>query len=157
MDRSVMMAYTEVDRILNLMDEQYQKKIPEKLRKLISESKLNDYDVIINPKIPLKEQKISRKALSILAVLNYNYWCVGESKKQKLIEKYIKNEKIKQEKLIELYNPDNLFNNKNEFSKQNIENKQLIVYNKKENVIIKIFNKIKKLLKIDITQKNSII
>ena len=138
MDRSVMMAYTEVDRILNLMDEQYQKKIPEKLRKLISESKLNDYDVIINPKIPLKEQKISRKALSILAVLNYNYWCVGESKKQKLIE---------------IYNPDNLFNNKNEFSKQNIENKQLIVYNKKENVIIKIFNKIKKLLKIDITQK----
>lgn len=121
MDRSVMMAYTEVDRILNLMDEQYQKKIPEKLRKLISESKLNDYDVIINPQIPLKEQKISRKALSILAVLNYNYWCVGESKKQ------------------------------------NIENKQLIVYNKKENVIIKIFNKIKKLLKIDITQKNSII
>lgn len=153
MDRSVMMAYTEVDRILNLMDEQYQKKIPEKLRKLISESKLNDYDVIINPKIPLKEQKISRKALSILAVLNYNYWCVGESKKQKLIEKYINNEKIKQEKLRELYNPDNLFNNKNEFSKQNIENKQLIVYNKKENVIIKIFNKIKKLLKIDITQK----
>ena len=153
MDRSVMMAYTEVDRILNLMDEQYQKKIPEKLRKLISESKLNDYDVIINPKIPLKEQKISRKALSILAVLNYNYWCVGESKKQKLIEKYIKNEKIKQEKLRELYNPDNLFNNKNEFSKQIIENKQLIVYNKKENVIIKIFNKIKKLLKIDITQK----
>lgn len=153
MDRSVMMAYTEVDRILNLMDEQYQKKIPEKLRKLISESKLNDYDVIINPKIPLKEQKISRKALSILAVLNYNYWRVGESKKQKLIEKYIKNEKIKQEKLRELYNPDNLFNNKNEFSKQNIENKQLIVYNKKENVIIKIFNKIKKLLKIDITQK----
>lgn len=153
MDRSVMMAYTEVDRILNLMDEQYQKKIPEKLRKLISESKLNDYDVIINPKIPLKEQKISRKALSILAVLNYNYWSVGESKKQKLIEKYIKNEKIKQEKLRELYNPDNLFNNKNEFSKQNIENKQLIVYNKKENVIIKIFNKIKKLLKIDITQK----
>ena len=153
MDRSVMMAYTEVDRILNLMDEQYQKKIPEKLRKLISESKLNDYDVIINPKIPLKEQKISRKALSILAVLNYNYWCVGESKKQKLIEKYIENEKIKQEKLRELYNPDNLFNNKNEFSKQIIENKQLIVYNKKENVIIKIFNKIKKLLKIDITQK----
>ena len=153
MDRSVMMAYTEVDRILNLMDEQYQKKIPEKLRKLISESKLKDYDVIINPQIPLKEQKISRKALSILAVLNYNYWCVGESKKQKLIEKYIKNEKIKQEKLRELYNPDNLFNNKNEFSKQNIENKQLIVYNKKENVIIKIFNKIKKLLKIDITQK----
>lgn len=148
MDRSVMMAYTEVDRILNLMDEQYQRKIPEKLRKLISESKLNDYDVIINPQIPLKEQKISRKALSILAVINYNYWCVGENQKQKLIEKYIKNEKIKQEELRKFHNPDNLFNNKNGFSKSNIENKQLIVYNKKENVIIKIFKKIKNCLKL---------
>lgn len=148
MDRSVMMAYTEVDKILNLMDEKFQKKIPKKLRKLISESKLTDYDVTINPNIPLNEQKISRKALSILAVLNYNYWCVGESKKTKLIEKYKRNEKIKQEKLRELYNPNNLFNKKNELSKQNEENKQLIIYNKKENFIIKIFNKIKKLLKL---------
>lgn len=153
MDRSIMIAYTEVDKILNLMDEEFQNKIPEKLRKLISESKLTDYDVTINPNIPLNEQKVSRKALSILAVLNYNYWCVGESKKTKLIEKYKKNEKIEQEKLRELYNPDNLFKKKKELSKQNEENKQLIVYNKREKFIIKIFNKIKKLLKIDMTQK----
>ena len=35
-----MIAYTEVDEVLNLMDKEFQRKIPEKLRKLISENKL---------------------------------------------------------------------------------------------------------------------
>ena len=76
-----MIAYTEVDEVINLMDEQLKDKIPNKLRKLINENKLSDYNVIINPNIPLKEQKISRKALAILAVINYNYWCNEENKK----------------------------------------------------------------------------
>ena len=33
MDKSIMIAYAEVDQILNLMDEQFQRKIPDKLRK----------------------------------------------------------------------------------------------------------------------------
>ena len=154
MDRSVLIAYAEVDKILDLMDEQFQKKIPEKLRKLISQSKLNDYDIIINPNISLKEQKISRKALSILAVLNYNYWCEGEKEKEKLIEKYKENERIKQKKLSEQYNTDNLFNNKiSNSSRVNTENKQLIVYDKKENFLVKLISKLRRVLKIDITQK----
>ena len=57
MDKNIMIAYTEVDEILNLMEEEFQKKIPVKLRNLISENKLNDYNIIIDPNIPLKEQK----------------------------------------------------------------------------------------------------
>ncbi len=148
MDRSIAIAFAEVDEILGFMDEQYQKKIPEKLRKLISNNKLTDYNVVIKPNIPLTEQKISRKALSILSVLNYNYWCVEDEKKEKLIEKYKKNEIAKQEKLRELYNPDNLFDTKKQIFKENNEAKQLIAYNKKENVIMKIINKIKTLLKL---------
>ena len=59
MDRTFMIAYSEVDDILSILDEQLQNKIPEKLRILISENKLKDYNVIIDPNIPLKEQKIS--------------------------------------------------------------------------------------------------
>lgn len=155
MNKSVMIAYTEVDKILDLMDEQFQRKIPKKLRSLIKKNKLSDYNVTINPNIPLKEQNISRKALSILAVLNYNYWCEGEDKKEKLIEKYRNNEKVRQEKLREQYNPDNIFKNKTESINDNakIENKQLIVYNKKDNLFTKLINKIKKTLKIDIKFK----
>ena len=148
MDRSIAIAFAEVDEILSFMDEQYQKKIPEKLRKLISNNKLTDYNIVIKPNIPIKEQKISRKALSILSVINYNYWCDGEEKKEKLIEKYKKNGLIKQEQLRELYNPDNLFKTQNQTYKKIVQDKQLIVYNKKENVIMKILNKIKKLLKL---------
>ena len=148
MDRSIAIAFAEVDEILNFMDKQYQKKIPEKLRKLISNNKSTDYNVVIKPNIPLTEQKISRKALAILSVINYNYWCIEEENKERLIEKYKKNETAKQEKLRELYNPDNLFEAKKQIYKNANENKQLIVYNKKENVIMKIVNKIKRLLKL---------
>lgn len=152
MDRTFMIAYSEVDAILNLLDEQLQNKIPDKLRVLIYENKLNDYNVIIDPNIPLKQQKISREALSILAVLNYNYWCTGESEKKKLLEKYNENERIRQEKMKEKYNPDNIFKNTIETeikeNKQNEENKYLIEYDKKENFFIKIINKIKNILKL---------
>ena len=148
MDRSIAIAFAEVDEILNFMDKQYQKKIPEKLRKLISNNKSTDYNVVIKPNIPLTEQKISRKALSILSVINYNYWCIEEENKERLIEKYKRNEIAKQEKLRELYNPDNLFEGKKQIYKKANEDKQLIAYNKKENVIMKIVNKIKRLLKL---------
>lgn len=148
MDRSIMVAYTEVDTVLKLMDDQFQKKIPDKLRSLISEYKLDDYNVIINPNISLKEQKISRKALAILAVLNYNYWCEDENKKERLIEKYKNNEIEKQNKLRELYNPDNLFNKNSELIEESKEENQLIVYDKRINVITKIIKKIKKTLKL---------
>ena len=153
MDKSVMIAYTEVDTILDLMDEEYQKKIPEKLRNLISKNKLNNYNVMIDSNIPLTEQNISRKALAILAVLNYNYWCDGKEKQKELMQKYMNNEKIKQQKIRKQYDSNNLFNNKN--SNNNDENieKQLIIYNKKDSLLIKIINKIKKLLKIDIIMK----
>lgn len=153
MDKSVMIAYTEVDKILDLMDEKFRKKVPEKLRQLISENKLSNYNVVVNPNIPLTEQKISRKALAILAVLNCNYWCIDENNKNELIEKYKNNERVKQQKLREQYNPDKLFKNTNLNKDNENINKQLIVYEKKESFIAKIINKIKRLLKIDIIKK----
>ena len=152
MDRTFMIAYSEVNAILNLLDEELLNKIPKKLRILISENKLNDYNVIIDPNIPLKEQKISREALSILAVLNYKYWCTEEKKKKKLLKKFNENERIKQEKMREKYNPDKIFKNtietEIEENKEKIENKYLIEYDKKENFFIKIINKIKDILKL---------
>lgn len=146
MDRSLMIAYTEVYEIINLMDDQYKEKIPKRLRQHISEMKLNDYNVKIDSNISLKEQEISKKALSILAVLNYNYWCVDDNKKNILINQYIKNEEEYQKKLREEYNYDKLFNTKNKNTKYNEVNecKQLVKYNKKESLWIKIINKIKK-------------
>lgn len=148
MNRSIAIAFSEVDEILNLMDEEYQKKIPKKLRELISNNKLDDYNVSLKPNIPLNEQGISRKALSILSVINYNYWCIEENEKEKLIKKYKNNEIVKQEKLRELYNPDSLFNTKKQTYENTNEDKQLVVYSEEKNIITKIIKKIKSLLRL---------
>ena len=122
--------------------------IPKKLRELISYNKLNDYNVVIDPNVPLSKQNISKRALSILAVINYKYWCIDEEHKAKLLEKYKKNEITKQEELRKLYNPDKIFETNKQVYKNDNEDKQLIVYNKNENIIIKILNKIKSFFKL---------
>ncbi len=148
MDKSLEVALTEVNEVLKHMDEQYQQMIPKKLRELISYNKLNDYNVVIDPNVPLSEQNISKRALSILAVINYKYWCIDEEHKAKLLEKYKKNEITKQEELRKLYNPDKIFETNKQVYKNDNEDKQLIVYNKNENIIIKILNKIKSFFKL---------
>jgi len=145
MDTSIMVAYAEVDEIINLMDKQYQEKIPLKLRLFIAERKLKNYKVIINQNLSLKEQKLSKKALAILAVLNYKYWCNSEEEKEKLIKKYERNEKKYQEELKERYNIDDLFKNRIlEQDNEIIECKQLVQYKERETFFKNIINKIKK-------------
>ena len=58
---------------------------------------------------PLEEQGLSKQTLSILSVLNYNFWCKDEEKRKQLIEKYSENERKYQEELREKYNPANMF------------------------------------------------
>lgn len=149
MEKSVMVAYSEVDEIINMLDEEHINKIPYKLRNAIHENKLNNYNTNINKEKPLKEQHISRKALAILAVLNYNYWCTDELEKERLLERYNENEKLHQEILRKKYNPDNIFENKIPDNKNNetkYEDKQMIVYNQKESIWKNIINKIKSIL-----------
>lgn len=136
MDKNTMIAYAQVDTIIEMMDEEYVNKIPKKLRTLIKQNKLEHYDLKIDPNIPFADQNISRKAIAILSVLNYNYWCTDEEEKRKMVRLYKDNEEKK-------YNPDLLFNNKSNVN----QNQQLIVYNKKENIFRKIIKKLKKIIK----------
>ena len=93
MKQSTKDAYAEVDAILNLMDEKYTKLIPKKLRIMIKAKKTKDYTKKIVSNKPLAEQGLSDEALSILAAINYNYWCKDEKRKKELLEIYSKNEK----------------------------------------------------------------
>lgn len=86
-------AYAEVDAILNLMDERYTKMIPKKIRTMIKAKKTKDYNKKIVSNKSLAEQEISDEALSILAALNYNYWCKDEKRKKELLDIYSNNEK----------------------------------------------------------------
>jgi len=143
MKQSTMEAYAEVDTILNFMDKEYISEIPEKLRTMFREKKAKDYIKNIVPSKPLEEQELKDETLSILAVLNYNYWCKDENEKEKLLKLYADNEKKYQEILQQKFNPDEIFKrNKEEIKQDNVvEETQIVEY--KESFIKRIINKIK--------------
>lgn len=142
-----MLAYAEVDEILNLLEDEYANKIPEKVRNFFKEEKMQDYQPEINVKIPLTEQNLKRETMVILAILNLNYWCESEGEKEEFRKELAENEKEGKE-LEEKYNPDNLFNKKQNKAKEELmqESTELIVY-KETNFVIKLLNKIKQLFK----------
>ena len=130
-------VYAEIDAILNLMDEKYVNKIPEKLKNIFKEEKKFDYKPVIDTKKALNEQELQKGTLVILAMLCLNYWCDSEEEKQELIKAYSENERKNESEIREKYNPDNLFKKREEIS----ANTQMIEYH--EGVLTKIWNKIK--------------
>lgn len=142
-----MMAYSEVYEILNLLDKDYKEKVPDKVIRFFEEERLKDYKPEIDTDTPLIDQNLKRETIVLLAILNLNYWCETPEEKQEILDELSNNEKEKKE-LLEKYNPDNLFNKKqnkaNEEPMQ--ESTELIVY-KETNFVIKLLNKIKQLFK----------
>lgn len=138
-----MLAYAEIDEILNLLEDDYREKVPKKVRDFFKEEKMKDYHPEIDIEKPLIEQNLKRETMVLLAILNLNYWCENEKEKQRFLNELDKNEEEKKE-LEEKYNPDNLFKKKQDESTEN--NLQIVEY-KKPNFIQILLTKIKKILK----------
>lgn len=138
-----MLAYAEIDEILNLLEDDYREMVPKKVRDFFKEEKMKDYHPEIDIEKPLLEQNLKRETMILLAILNLNYWCENEEEKQRFLNELDKNEEEKKE-LEEKYNPDNLFKKKQDESTEN--NLQIIEY-KKPNFIQILLTKIKKIFK----------
>lgn len=138
-------SYTEVLTILNYIEKEYKEKVPVKLIDFFERNSSKDYKFDIELSIPLNKQKLKNRTLSLLAMLNLNYWCKTEKEKQELINLYSENERRYQKELCQKYNPNNIFKNNNQRSKIEeyiIENKvDLVEYN--ESIFNKCINKIK--------------
>ncbi len=139
--KDIKIAYSEVLAIINLMEEKYKNKIPNSVLQIFKDEKKENYNPVINIEESFLNQNLQRETLVILAILNLNYWCENEQEKIDLLKEYAENDKTKEEKLRKMYNPDNMFKNKNTERISENENKQLIEY--KENMFKKIWNKIK--------------
>lgn len=107
-----MIAYAEIDEILNLLEDKYREKVPEKVRTFFKEEKMVDYKPTIDVNTPLIQQNLKRETIVLLAILNINYWCENEEERQFFLNELAKNEEEKK-RFEEKYNPDNLFKNKN--------------------------------------------
>mgnify|MGYP004457739967 FL=1 len=135
-----MLAYAEIDEILNLLEDDYREKVPKKVRDFFKEEKMKDYHPEIDIEKPLIEQNLKRETMVLLAILNLNYWCENEEEKQRFLNELDKNEEEKKE-LEEKYNPDNLFKKKKQIKILKEENTSLIEY-KKTNMLKRVFERI---------------
>ena len=102
-------AYVEVLEILKHMDKNYVAKIPRDLRKFFERNASKEYKFHIDLSIPLEQHELKEITISILAMLNLNYWCESEEHRQELLKKYHENDLKYQEELRQKYNTDNLF------------------------------------------------
>lgn len=144
------LAYSEVYSILEKMKPEYIDKIPNKFKTMIIDEMDKNYNPEIDINIPLKEQKVTSKALTILAMINLNYWCTNDKHKSELIELYAKNDKIQEQILKEKYTTDNIFKNRKKEEnviESDISKENAIIEYEEQNLIQRLFEKIKHLFK----------
>lgn len=140
-----MIAYAEVDEILNCIEESYKSRVPEKVRLFFKEERDREYKVIIDPKKPLSNQNLKRKTIILLAMLNLNYWCDSEEEKQELINELKKNDNLVSKGSIDVF--DSINTTKSDGSEEkSIVNNGLQVY-EKTNIFKKVLAKILRLFK----------
>lgn len=139
-------AYTELLEVLNRVDKSLVNKIPKELLNYFKQYKSNEYEYIYDENLPLSDQKLSHITLSLLAMINLNYWCEDEEHKQELLKKYNDNEIKYQEKLRKKYNFDNIFKDRQVKYEPVAENMQMVEY-KKVTWYKKIFEKILSIFK----------
>lgn len=147
MDNETELAYAEVDAILELLEDEFVNRIPEKVRKFFKDEKDKEYIPIIRSDIGLDEQDLKAETISILTLLQINYLCDSEEEKQEILNELQENDRLKEEELREKYNPDNIFKRRDEKIISTEKEEIALVEYKNQNFIRKIINKIIKLFK----------
>lgn len=141
-------ACCEVDFILDNLNPEDKKKIPEMVINFFKNNKSSEYKVNLTPNKPLSEQTLKDETKAFLQIINYKYFANKKQKEE--FEAILKEENIKKilvENLtvedIKVENIDNNFVN-NEIEESQTE---LTVY--KENKILKFFKRILNMFKKD--------
>ncbi len=141
-------VYSEVYAFIELIGNEYKKKIPSEVYGIIEKQKLPDYKKVYDINIPIEQQITKKETLAFIAYLDLNYWCNEKEKKE--IENFFRQKEIEEEiKKQQKYGTDVLFKNRNNNKQNNNtknEVKSLIIY-KENNFFKKFINKIINYLK----------
>ena len=137
-------TYSEIDEFLELLDEKTRNEVPTKLREFFKKEKDNNYHKGIDPNISIKEQNLKKETLALIALLNLQYWCKDEKKKERLKQVYSSNENRHQEELREKYNPDNIFKNANT---EKVKEEVALIEVKEDKWYKKLFNFFRKIIR----------
>lgn len=155
MTNELRQTFCDIEIILNALPEEDRNKVPMKLRKFISENKLENYESEVRIDVPIEEQDLSPDTRTFIGMLYLNYWCKDEEEKAEIKKVFMDNEAKKQKELDEKFEifkkyDTNQIDNELKSEKDIQENvveaeikteeSNMIVY--KESIIRKIINKI---------------
>ena len=107
--RDDIIAYAEVDYIINHMNEKYTAMVPENIRTFFATIREPNYNVKVDPRMPLANQGLKQYTLEIIALLHLKYWCQDEERKKELYDKMRANQLKIEGKLNEQYGIESLF------------------------------------------------
>ena len=139
-------AYKEVLEIIKYFPEEEYNKIPKEKIAFYEANMDQNYQFVINPKIDLSEQNISKEANAIIVTLFQDYFAT-EEQKAKIKEILELNERKSEQEKSKKYNHDNIFKEKvdaNKDNEQEIQN-SLPIEVKKENFFKRFIDYIKNL------------
>lgn len=155
MTNELRQTFCDIEIILNALPEEDRNKVPMKLRKFISENKLENYESEVRIDVPIEEQDLSPDTRTFIGMLYLNYWCKDEEEKAEIKKVFMDNEAKEQKELDEKFEifkkyDTNQIDNELKSEKDMQENiveaeikteeSNMIVY--KESIIRKIINKI---------------
>lgn len=136
-------VYTDISIIISMMPNKMREKISKSFINFIENNKDTNYNSNINPKTPLNKQNIKKETKEMLGIIYRDYLC-DEKKRMELLQQEQVELLKYEDKQRELYNPDNIFKNKNHTSNEEKEEiKEVLLTIKKDNLIKRIINKIK--------------
>ncbi len=140
-------AYSEVLEILKFISKEDYEKIPANKIELFKLNSNKEYEFTYDPEKTLDEQNVSKRAKAIIGILFRDYWAT-EVQREKIIRKQKNDRLILEEQKKSLYDIGNIFKKQNTYSETEAKEAvtEMVVY--KSNFITKVFNKIKKFLKI---------
>lgn len=148
MNAEYSMAMSEVLCIINQSDDSYKSRIPQSFKKFIEENADATYLPKFDINMPIKNLNLRKETKGILALIYRSYICSEDERAE--YDKLLKNNSNTiQKELTDKYNVYKIFDErKNSTKEQEFDNtpKNLVKY-KKENIFMKIINKIKNIFR----------
>ncbi len=116
-------VYKEVLTVLEIFN--LVNTIPKNVIENMMRKQDKDYEYLFDVNIPIEEQKISKKAATILSVLYIKYICTDENEKLELKAMYEKNDEIPEYKAYRDEVVQEFNASENEVKNSNVENEKL--------------------------------
>ena len=140
-------ACKEVYVILNYINKEDLKKIPQSFIDMIQRKMNKDYKFKLDTSIDFEEQNLLKETKVILGYIFLNYW--GTKEQKETIEKKFRNDIAKKEEQKIKYNRNELFQNNNFIRlSQNVnQNEDVKMIEYKKNILKQFIYKLKNLLR----------